>query len=145
MYFQVQKDTRTLLSTCYSIILYSAQNMASQVRETFCFDVGSMFIRHCGHHFGGRLWLVLHSPRSATTGLLCVCRRLERSSATSCEISWTVNRRFLMHGGLLTCEVTERRKVGHGLEVPCRYTLTALHVQVHWAQKLNIMEQLTYL
>ena len=27
--------------------------MASQVRETFCFDVGSMFIRHCGHHFGG--------------------------------------------------------------------------------------------
>ena len=50
-----------------------------------------------------------------------------------------------MHGGLLTCEVTERRKVGHGLEVPCRYTLTVLHVQVHWAQKLNIMEQLTYL
>ena len=51
-----------------------------------------------------------------------------------------------MHEGLLTCEVTERRKVGHGIKVPCIDTLTALHVQVHWAQKLvNIIEQLTYL
>ena len=31
---------------------------------------------------------------------------------------------FLMHGGQVSCEVTGRRKLGNGSEVPCTYKLT---------------------
>ena len=53
--------------------------------EAFCLDS----IVH-GHHlyrtvwtpFLGRFWLLPQSPRTNTTGMLCVCRRMGRSSAT---------------------------------------------------------------
>jgi len=38
----------------------------------------------------------------------------------------------------LTCEVTDRRKLGHGLEVPCKYMLSGPR------ELVNIMEQRTF-
>ena len=80
--------THTLLSTYYSIILHSAKNMASQVRETFYFDVGTMFIRQCGHHFGEDYNCYSRAqdqPRQACC--VCVQKAGEIVGQILCEIS----------------------------------------------------------
>ena len=43
---------------------------------------GSMSTRRCGLHFWGRSSLLPQNPRTTTTGMLCVWRRMERSLAT---------------------------------------------------------------
>ena len=43
---------------------------------------------------------------------------------------------FLMHGGQVSCEVTGRRKLGNGLEVPCTYKLTGREKLVNRMQEL---------
>ena len=43
---------------------------------------------------------------------------------------------FLQHGGSITAKVTGHRKFGHGLEVPCCYTLTGKPKYIKQAKKL---------
>ena len=43
---------------------------------------------------------------------------------------------FLMYGGQVSSEVTGRRKLGNGLEVPCTYKLTGREKLVNRMQEL---------
>ena len=43
---------------------------------------------------------------------------------------------FLQHGGSITAKITGHRKFGHGLEVPCSYTLTGKPKYIKQAKKL---------
>ena len=43
---------------------------------------------------------------------------------------------FLQHGGSINAEITGHRKFGHGLEIPCCYTLTAKPKYIKQAKKL---------
>ena len=45
-------------------------------------------------------------------------------------------RYFLLHGGQVTCEVTGRRKLGNGLEVPCVYKFQGREKLVKRMQEL---------
>ena len=45
-------------------------------------------------------------------------------------------RHFLLHGGQVTCEVTGRRKLGNGLEVPCVYKFQGREKLVRRMQEL---------
>lgn len=54
---------------------------------------------------------------------VCVQKPEEIIGRAPCELLQMVWH-FLEHGGRLTCEVSARRKLGHGLEVPCIYRLT---------------------
>ena len=43
---------------------------------------------------------------------------------------------FLEHDGAVTCEVTDRRKCGKGLEVPCLYHFTGKKKKIEKLRKL---------
>ena len=48
---------------------------------------------------------------------------------------------FLMHESQVSCEVTGRRKLGNGLEVPCTYKLTGREKLVNRMQELLSKQQ----
>ena len=129
--------------------------MASQVEAAYCFE--SVV---CGHHIYKTIWtpslgeirMVFPEPlNDHDRHAVCVKKddvivgHVPREQA---KTMW----HFLMHGGQVSCEVTGRRKLGNGLEVPCTYKLTGREKLVNRMQELlskqrpdpRVSEQVSY-
>ena len=89
----------TIQGMCTHVLLSvydtGVKNMVIQGKRRKCFaskalHTSTTSARHCGLHFWERSWLLPLSPRTTTTGMLCVCvcvcvwRRMVRASAMYC-------------------------------------------------------------
>ena len=119
--------------------------MASQVEAAYYFE---SVVR--GHHIYNTIWtpslgdilMVFPEPlNDHDRHAVCVKKddvivgHVPREQANT---MW----HFLMHGGQVSCEVTGRRKLGNGLEVPCTYKLTGREELVNKMQELLLLCQL---
>ena len=101
--------------------------MASQVEAAYCFESVVS-----GHHIYKTIWtpslgeilMVFPEPLSDhDRHAVCVKKDDVIVGHVPREQGKTMWH-FLMHGGQVSCEVTGRRKLGNGLEIPCTYKLT---------------------
>ena len=76
-----------------------------------------------------------------------LCRLLKKEWydcwTVPCEISRVLGI-FIHHGGNVSCRVSGRRKLGHGLDVPCTYILERKKKFVVKVQKNVTIKHITY-
>ena len=121
--------------------------MASQTEETF--SVVSV-VR--GHHVYKSVWTPLLGERLLVrpeTGnnhdkyTVSVVKHGGIVGHLPRELSRTVWH-FILHGGQVTCEVTGKRKLGNGLEVPCIYKFIGTRKLVSRIEELLYRKQHDY-
>ena len=113
--------------------------MASQVEAAYCLE---SVVR--GHHIYKTIWtlslgevlMVFPEPlNNHNRHAVCVKKDdviVGHVPREKTKTMW----HFLMHGGQVSCEVTGRRKLGNGLEVPCTCKLTGREKLVNRMQEL---------
>ena len=121
--------------------------MASQTEETF-----SIVSVVRGHHVYKSVWTPLLGERLLVrpeTGnnhdkyAVSVVKHGEIVGHLPRELSRTVWH-FILHGGQVTCEVTGKRKLGNGLEVPCIYKFIGTRKLVSRIEELLYRKQHDY-
>ena len=120
--------------------------IASQVEAAYCFEI----VVH-GHHIYKTIWtpslgeilMVYPEPLNYHDRHAVCIKKDDVIIGADRDITAILPREqtktmwdFLMHGGHVSCEVTGRRKLGNGLEVPCTYKLTGKEKLVSRMQEL---------